>query len=218
MEVLPTNRPLPRNALIAEDNPEQRLLLIRLLKSIDPTIQIRTAESYEDAVAHLADRNLKFDWLLSDLILAGEKTGVDLFKYCRQALPKTKIALISGAHRLAISSLMTGLKNQPQVISKGGSLLELKSFLKDWLGTQDISEAQDAPLLADLLLALAVGASLLAPTGLSESKSVRMNPRLFESAPLLRAFQDSQLKEAVASLLKGGLTPMLQEGRRQKQP
>ncbi len=207
-----------RQALIAEDNPAQQLLLRKLVSTLDPELRIQVVDSYDGAVAALSDSTSRFEWVLSDLFLIGEKTGVDLYKFCKSAHPGTQVALISGARPCELTELLADVGGAENLISKSRSVPELRALLSTFLGAgspaADPTPAAREALIRNLLFTLVLGAGLLLTQELHDSL-VGQHPAqissvgAFSRAPLIQAFRDPGVQEAVSSLLKGGLTPLL---------
>lgn len=79
--------------LVVEDESTCQFYLKNRLSKIGHE-DVVIVETGEDAVSLLQDK--KFDLILSDLMVPGDISGVDMIKKFRQLAPDTAIAVISG--------------------------------------------------------------------------------------------------------------------------
>lgn len=78
-------RALKRNRkfLIVEDDPSMHLVWEEVIQYLDPSATIKWATTEEGAEGHIRAKfqaNDYFDFIVADVLLAGQKTGVDLWK------------------------------------------------------------------------------------------------------------------------------------------
>ena len=96
-EPLPTaaNPAMSRNAsiLVVEDQDEVRQLLSASLEEFGH--EVRTARSAEEAI-ELLGQDARIEVLVTDIILPGRMTGLDLVRKARELMPDLKILTISG--------------------------------------------------------------------------------------------------------------------------
>jgi DNA-binding NtrC family response regulator len=95
-------RPRPA-VLIVEDDPTFRPILTRILKSIDPDVQVDWVRSVGAAHRKLQERRYRL--VLADYFLEGISSGMELWKYCQSKLPETPFILMSGLHEKTVTHL-----------------------------------------------------------------------------------------------------------------
>ena len=96
-ERLPTaaHPPMSRNAsiLLVEDQDEVRQLLADSLEEFGH--EVRTARDAEEAI-ELLGQDTRIEVLVTDIVLPGRMTGLDLVRQARELMPDLKILTISG--------------------------------------------------------------------------------------------------------------------------
>lgn len=89
-----------RKVLVVEDNLFDQIRFRRMIKKIDPqaTVDISCdAESAERMIDRSARKeHRKYDLILSDYQLYGEKSGWELSEFCKEKHPRLKFVLTSG--------------------------------------------------------------------------------------------------------------------------
>jgi two-component system cell cycle sensor histidine kinase/response regulator CckA len=85
---------VPRTILVVEDDPTQRPILSRILYKVNPTMDLLWAENTQEAKAILCERPV--DLLITDILLEGEETGVDLYHACVNANASFPVLFITG--------------------------------------------------------------------------------------------------------------------------
>ncbi len=92
-----------KSILLVEDQDSLRETLVEHLHNLGyKTIGVETAEQ---AISYISKEN-RVDYLLSDIVLGGKLTGIDVAKYFKLYFPQTKILLMTGnysAHMEKIS-------------------------------------------------------------------------------------------------------------------
>jgi CheY-like chemotaxis protein len=92
---------MEKRVLVVEDDTSLMPALARMIESINPEASVEWVTNAEEAL-HLLRKGLKFgrshvfDLILSDIVLDGEHSGIDLMEACRQAELKSKVILTSG--------------------------------------------------------------------------------------------------------------------------
>lgn len=85
---------------VVEDDLELSTVLERVLRSIDPHVQIDWATSAEDALVLLknssSSKKRGYDLVIADIYLEGEATGLDIWHYCQDRLPEVPLVVTSG--------------------------------------------------------------------------------------------------------------------------
>jgi FixJ family two-component response regulator len=91
---------VPQLALVVEDDVIQREVLTDLLtgENMD-VIQCESAEAGELVLARIG---LELSVLVTDVTLAGNKSGLDLARFALEQFPKLKVVVVSGDDDLSI--------------------------------------------------------------------------------------------------------------------
>lgn len=82
------------SVLAVDDNPAIRSLVAEQMTSLG--YRVTEASSAEEALAVLEGCDGRFDLLLSDIVMPGGRSGVDLAKIARVRWPELKVLLVSG--------------------------------------------------------------------------------------------------------------------------
>ncbi|MBI4127933.1 MAG: response regulator [Parcubacteria group bacterium] len=133
-------------ALIIEDDELQGEVLIRSLQSINRNLEIEWAFSIEEVLlafvrAPRAGRN-PYDLIVADVYLPGDKTGLDLWKICREDFPNIPFILISGMQTIDFMRKAFGPADGdnmlfPCYFQKPFAVDELRSVAEDLLKTYE---------------------------------------------------------------------------------
>ena len=131
--------PLPftaktRTVLVVEDDDDARATLAAMVTELG--YRVLEAENGASALPFLkADRPV--DILLSDVIMPGGMSGVDLAKAARKRRPDIKVLFVSGYDRMAIAQA-TKYDDSLRLLNKPFSLRdlsrELQALIQDRLG------------------------------------------------------------------------------------
>lgn len=84
----------PETVLVVEDDPSQKPILARILYALNPTMDLLWAASAEEAQAILNEKSI--DLLITDILLEGEETGLDLYQQCIKTNANLPVLFISG--------------------------------------------------------------------------------------------------------------------------
>jgi len=104
-----TNRPFlspirlkssPPQILIVEDDLALTTVIDQVLYTIDPHIKCEWVTSAEQAAAKIKERlsestDHPYDLILADIFLEGNKSGLELWEFCRDQFPDMPIVLTS---------------------------------------------------------------------------------------------------------------------------
>jgi DNA-binding NtrC family response regulator len=94
------NSSMPGIALIVENDALQRELLTVLLKN--ENMDVIQCDSVEAAELVLARIGLEVSLLITDVNLAGQKSGLELVAFAGQNFPRLKVIVVSGEDGLDI--------------------------------------------------------------------------------------------------------------------
>lgn len=130
-----------RAVFVVEDDLELSAVIDRILISIDSTLKLEWATSAEEAIATLEKKakttlNNPYDLMICDIFLEGARTGLDLWKYCRDHYPDMKIVIISGMDLEKLKSLLDEDEPEPIFLSKPFSVSQCSNLLEKLLVTQ----------------------------------------------------------------------------------
>ena len=110
LKIVPTQSkqvmPTGRSVFVIEDDPEMVTLIERVLRTIDPLVEVDWAMSAEEATERLVsqirkrghslkDFALPYDLIIADIFLHGPKTGVDLWRTCADLYPQVPMIVTS---------------------------------------------------------------------------------------------------------------------------
>jgi len=91
-----------RLALVVEDDPLQRAALSELLRERDlDVVHCESAEAGEFVVATMGP---ELSVLITDIVLAGKHSGLELAQFARGRLPDLKIVVVSGRSNVELPS------------------------------------------------------------------------------------------------------------------
>ncbi|MEO5969750.1 MAG: response regulator [Bdellovibrionia bacterium] len=85
---------VPNSVLVVEDDPSQKPILARILYAFNPSMDLLWASSAEEAKNILNEKPI--DLLITDILLEGEGTGIDLYQECAKANSHLPVLFISG--------------------------------------------------------------------------------------------------------------------------
>jgi len=90
----------PQIALVVEDDLLQREVLADLLAG--ENMDVIQCESAEAGELVLAKVGLELAVLVTDVTLAGNKSGLELARFALEQFPKLKVVVVSGSEHLSI--------------------------------------------------------------------------------------------------------------------
>lgn len=121
-----------RSVMIVEDDLLLKPFLERVLHSVRGDVEVMWTTSFEQAEQLLRKRAV--DLVISDCLLFGSKTGVDLWNYCRKKYPKIPFMLISGLQSTTIKGFAAGAKEEfPPFLQKPLFIGECRSAVQNLL-------------------------------------------------------------------------------------
>lgn len=124
--------------LVMEDDPELEYLIEKVLKNINPSIQLDWAVSTEAGLTNLM-KTLKdtdhphYDLIISDIFLEGESTGVDFWRICREHFPCTPFIMTSSLSVEQFTSMAGKKARKPAYLKKPFSLYVCENLCKKML-------------------------------------------------------------------------------------
>ncbi len=86
------------HVVVVEDDPHLHVLMIELIKELTDA-QVDAFSYGEDALAFL-DTNPQIDLVITDVMLKGIVSGIDVAAFVDQSLPNTRIIVTSAMHWL----------------------------------------------------------------------------------------------------------------------
>jgi DNA-binding NtrC family response regulator len=124
----------PTRVLVIEDEPSWQAILSHSLRQCNGgNIQLRFVRSAKQAL-DVIYKERKFDLILSDHLLDGEVTGLDLWAKCRSQFLSQPFILISAKKRSTISSQLSNIDERvPLIIEKPFDLKHFKSIIEIYL-------------------------------------------------------------------------------------
>lgn len=152
----PTTQAIPhlsqhrRHVFVIEDDIELSTVLERILRAIDPRVEIEWATSAEEATARLARRAqrtkaMPYDLIVADIFLEGQKTGLDFWRTCSQVYPDIPLVVTSA---LPVDKYFTTLGPgtiAPPFLAKPFSMSECKHLFEAMLDYSDETRKKRRP-------------------------------------------------------------------------
>jgi DNA-binding NtrC family response regulator len=90
----------PRRVLVVEDDELAKPILARILYSLNDELSLTWVKNAKAAKRCLEKE--AFDLVITDVVLEGEGTGMDIHRYCSRHCPETAVVITSGLSREAI--------------------------------------------------------------------------------------------------------------------
>jgi DNA-binding NtrC family response regulator len=127
-----------RSVFVIEDDLELSTIMDRILRSIDPEIHLSWATSVDEALAALSLATLQrharpYDLIIADVFLEGERTGLDLWKFCHLEYPDVQWVLTSGSGFEGCLSSFGADNECPPFLHKPFSANEARQLFQDLL-------------------------------------------------------------------------------------
>ena len=130
-----------RSVFIIEDDPEMVALIERVLRGIDPRVEIDWVTSAEEATERLVSKirrrgkpskrtALPYDLIIADIFLHGAKTGVDLWRTCTDLYPEVPIVMTSGMPVEKFFKTLGAGSISPPFLAKPFALGECKTLFE----------------------------------------------------------------------------------------
>jgi CheY-like chemotaxis protein len=209
-----------KQILIVEDDPQWKLILSKAVGAVADSPEIVYAGSAEMARAILAS-DKKFDLVISDYILEGDETGVELWHSAHIA-QTTPFVLISGKSVSEIHRLSGGDKSLPMLLSKLAPKAQLKSDLERALNNNSKKPQffKMTPAVFIICTALIFFAQFLLGTFLAKNSHAPsavsyVRPKLIEihkkEMPAQRPRLSPEVKSAQPIRINQIITPELKE-------
>lgn len=127
----------PLRILVIEDDEELMGILTRALRKIFPACSIDRPHSAEDALRIIqeryASREERFDLVVSDIMLPGQISGIELWETCEARFPGMPYLLISGMGESEFKKAVSKDPVQPPFLAKPFSLQAFRHAVEDVL-------------------------------------------------------------------------------------
>ena len=130
----------PRRILLVEDDTELRLAIVRSLRKISPTLEIDAVVSADEAFSRFrGDRQdvPGFDLVISDVVVPGERSGLDLWAFCQKRWPATPFILVSGISEQLLLKELGPTDVRPTILSKTTAAGIMRKIIADLLALED---------------------------------------------------------------------------------
>ena len=126
-----------------EDDIEMSTLIDRVIKNIDPKINLDWSTNAEEAIIKLKNASKKgielpYNLIIADVFLDGSKTGIDLWRYSKKEYGKIPFILTSADQKESLFLKKNLLNFDPIFLQKPFSIQECKTLLKKILGYEDL--------------------------------------------------------------------------------
>jgi DNA-binding NarL/FixJ family response regulator len=155
-----------RSILVVEDDPFMQKNFQHVIKSIDPLIKVECVETAEEAQTILGKSGAYFyDLVVADQILGGQKTGIDLWRECKDSFPPMSFILTSGRKwKTIFTSRMIEETSLPPFLPKPfkqedcrrmmSAMLDLSPFAKAVSNSEVVTNKEEIPHLSWSTLAV----------------------------------------------------------------
>jgi response regulator of citrate/malate metabolism len=128
----PTQQKPITRVLMVEDDLCLKSIMIRTMQKIDPKAKVDWVVTAEKGMNMITERVLadeRYDLIVADIGLPGEKSGLDLWQYCKAVCPETSFVFSSG---MPVDRFLTILRDEmicPPLLSKPFSTGECQQVL-----------------------------------------------------------------------------------------
>ena len=148
------DKPAPNlsKVLVVEDDLCLQAVLVRLLQSIDPEIEIKWMPSADEAsieIQNLAkSKTLPYNLFISDISTPGIKSGIDFWKTCQSKYPHTPFLFTSGMPVDEFFKIFGNSVVCPPFLAKPFAMSECRQIMKILIETGK----SDATLIKSTLI------------------------------------------------------------------
>jgi DNA-binding NtrC family response regulator len=128
-----------RRILIIEDDLCLDQVLVRLFKRIRPDAEVDWATTADEVLATIeggtVSLDTRYDLVVSDILVPGQFSGLDLWKLCRWRYPRLPFILTSGLDTESILTLTRGSHagGPPRILLKPFTANEMRYLVQDAL-------------------------------------------------------------------------------------
>ena len=136
---------------VVEDDIEMSTIIDRVLRSIDQQIILDWSTNAEEAIKKIHAASVKgiqkpFDLIITDVLLDGSRSGIDLWHYCKKKYSEIPIVLTSACSRESLFPKGSPLQDEPIFLQKPFSISECRSLLRKLLnGSKNVVGTNVAP-------------------------------------------------------------------------
>ncbi len=125
-----------KRILVVEDDHSSEKVLRHIVRSVDENALVEWVDNAEKATLLLAQENSagrRYDLILSDIYLAGNSTGLDMWGLREEFFPFTPVVLTSSISRNKLLSIIGLETRPPPFLQKPVPLAEWESVLRTYL-------------------------------------------------------------------------------------
>lgn len=119
------------NVLVVEDDLINRVILSKIISSVDATTKLSWATSLDEAKSILNKEPL--DLVISDFLLFGLGTGLDLWQICQTDHPGVRFMMISGLSAEVMNKLSQQTKKNFSYLKKPFPFEECQRLISELL-------------------------------------------------------------------------------------
>jgi DNA-binding NtrC family response regulator len=138
---------VPQSILVVEDDPSQKPILSRILYALNPSMNLLWASSAEEAKTILSENPIEF--LITDILLEGEETGIDLYQLCQKENGDIPVLFISGLspatlEKRGISFLKAGIETSSNFLAKPISAIKCHDSIHELIKRKEWEKIADS--------------------------------------------------------------------------
>ncbi len=127
-----------KSVYIVEDDIELSSVMDRVLKTIDPKVNLDWCTSAEEAIEKIHgawSRGIAkpYDLIIADVFLDGSQSGLDFWNLCKREFPTIPVILTSASPLEKFFPPNVDLTERPILLQKPFSLVECKKLFKNLL-------------------------------------------------------------------------------------
>jgi|GEM_PF-6987838 len=115
-DLLPVSRPRRQHILVVDDDVFLKPIMRRIIRSIDPSIEMHWATSLKDACIRL--ESVDYSMVVVDCLLQKDASGLALWELCKTNYPDLPFLMISGLSRKSIEHISGPDKTMPSFLHK----------------------------------------------------------------------------------------------------
>lgn len=128
-------------ALLVEDDIELSTVMEQVLKAVAPNLTLDWVTSAEEAMTRLDEVFYNktpnpYDFIIADIFLDGESTGIDFWRSCQEILPGTPVLITSALSLDRFFATVGQDSISPPYLQKPFSPTECKLVFESLLGTR----------------------------------------------------------------------------------
>jgi len=133
-------RQFKHRVLLVEDSQESENLMRHICETVDGNMRLKCVKTAEEA-QQVLQSNSNFDLIIADHFLAGQKTGLDLWRNCQEQFKKIPFMMTSSLTNEEFLQKTEADWNYPLFLHKPFSRKDCQHTIEWYLGVKDASRS-----------------------------------------------------------------------------